>query len=302
MVTRVPTPQRAAAVAPAIAGFRRTEVAVEGVRLTVYRGEPANSADAPGGPVTPALLLHGIPQTALVWRHLGPELAVDRVVLAPDLKGLGSSEIAPPYDVATLTAELAALVLREVDGPVDVVGHDWGGVLALGLAGTRPELVRRLVVINAPYHTVDLLHAPHMPFFALPVLPELALRAAGRRVVPGLLRWGWGAGNAPPAVVVDAYVQAYADPARHGAMLGYYRAAMRHPRRLPDVPAERKLVIWGAADRVLPVGRVGTSVATDLGPDTTLVTLPGVGHWPIEEAPELVRRTVTDFLDADQPS
>ncbi|MDQ6649480.1 MAG: alpha/beta hydrolase, partial [Actinomycetota bacterium] len=100
---------------------------------------------------TPALLLHGLGQTSAAWGGLVAELARDREVLAPDLKGLGGSEAAPPYDGDTVAAELAALVLHCVDGPVDVVGHDVGGLLALALAGARPDLVRRLVVVAVPY-------------------------------------------------------------------------------------------------------------------------------------------------------
>jgi len=280
----------------AIPGFRCGDVAVEGVRLALHRAGPAD------GGATPALLLHGIPQTALAWRALGPELARDRAVLAPDLKGLGASEIQAPYDVATLTAELAALVLHEVDGPVDVVGHDWGGVLAIALAAGRPELVRRLVVLSAPYRRVDLLHAPSVAVFALPVLPELVLRIAGRWAALAMLRLGWRAEARPDPAAWQAYATAYADPARTRAMLGCYRAAGR-PRwgrasQPPAVAAERKLVIWGAVDPVLPVGRIGTAVSADLGPDTTMVTVPSVGHWPHEEAPEVVVPAIADFLRA----
>src|SRR5664280_3509519 len=66
----------------------------------------------------------------------------------------------------------------------------------------------------------------------------------------------------------------------------------------PAVAAERKLVIWGAVDPVLPVGRIGTAVSADLGPDTTMVTVPSVGHWPHEEAPEVVVPAIADFLRA----
>lgn len=116
---------------------RRT-VAIEGVRFTLYRADPRRRRRT-----TPALLLHGVPQTAVCWRDLVAELAADRVVLAPDLKGLGGSEAVGTYDLPTLAREMAALVRHEVDGPVDVVGHDWGGTLALALAGAGYAAWRR---------------------------------------------------------------------------------------------------------------------------------------------------------------
>ncbi|MFN2625661.1 MAG: alpha/beta fold hydrolase, partial [Mycobacteriales bacterium] len=281
-------------------------VAAGGVRFHVWRADPARKRRT-----TPVLLLHGLPETALAWRDLLPALAVDRTVIAPDLKGLGASEVRPPYDSQTLAAELAALLLHEVDGEVDVVGHDWGGSLALTLAGQRPELVRRLVVINAPFRHLNLLRAAHVPLLSLPALPEIAFRLAGDQLVRGAFRLGWKSGVAP-ADVVAAYVDAYTSADRVAAMLSYYRSATR-PRLVrfarlaarggdrvvppPRVRVDRSLVVWGAADPVLPLS-VGESVVRDLGAGSTMVTLPGVGHFVPEEAPDIVAATVGDFLRA----
>ncbi|MCU1443287.1 MAG: Epoxide hydrolase, partial [Cryobacterium sp.] len=111
----------------------------------LLREQPGGGTDG-----TTVLLLHGVPETASAWKGLAPRLAKDRRVLAPDLPGLGGSSYTGPYDVPSLVAELAALVESEAPGQkIDVVGHDWGGSLALALAGARPDLVRRLVVANA---------------------------------------------------------------------------------------------------------------------------------------------------------
>lgn len=289
---------------PAASGF----VAVEGVRFHVWRAAPTRRRRT-----TPALLLHGVPETALAWRHLVPDLAKDRIVIVPDLKGFGESEVRGPYDMATLAAELAALVLHEVDGPVDVVGHDWGGSLGLALAGARPDLVRRLVVVNAPFRKINLLRAPHIPFFALPFAPEVALRLGGERVFRAMLRAGWRSEWTLDDELVDHYARSYADPPRTAAMLSYYRAATRPrlaravsglvPGRAPSggstprVKVDRSLVVWGAADPVMPVS-VGESVVRDLGASCSMVTLPGVGHFAPEEAPGVVVPTIAEFLRA----
>jgi len=281
------------------------ELAVDGVRFSLYRADPRRRRRT-----TPALLLHGVPQTAICWRDLLGELARDRVVLAPDIKGLGGSEDVGSYDLPTLAAELAALIMHEVDGPVDLVGHDWGGAVALALAAGRPELVRRLVVLNAPYRHLNLLRAFHVPLFALPVLPEAAFATAGRPLLAGMLRVGWKSAAPLDEAVARHYVDAYDDPGRLRAMLGYYRANSRRalwsllrgtvrgradPARLPRVLAERHLVVWGARDPVLPIS-VGESVVRDLGGDTTFITVPGAGHFVAEEAPAVVVPAVARFL------
>ncbi len=263
-----------------------------------------------GGDGTPVLLLHGVPETASVWNVLAPQLAKGRRVLAPDLPGLGGSSYTGPYDVPSLVGELAALLDAEAPGQrVDVVGHDWGGSLALALAGARPDLVRRLVVANAPYRSVPA-RAVHIPFFALPVLPELLLKAGGRRVVDAAFAIGWKAKTELAAGALAEYRAAYTRPSVTQAMLGYYRAAAR-PRiaallqrgapatPVPRVTTEKALVLWGAADPILPVS-CGEAVQRDLGASCVMVTIPGAGHFVIEEAPEAVADVLLDFLSDGQ--
>ncbi len=271
----------------------------------LLREEPGQ---APAGS-TPVLLLHGVPETSSCWRDVAPHLAAGRRVLAPDLPGLGGSSYTGPYDVPSVVAQLAGLVEAEVPGGrVDVVGHDWGGSLGLGLAGARPDLVRRLVVVNAPFREIPLLRAAHIPFFALPVAPELLLRLGGRRVVDLMLDVAWRSAAVLHPESRAEYAAAYTT--RHGvaAMLGYYRAVARprlaaaltrnRPAGAPRVRVERAMVLWGALDPVLPVS-VGEGVVRDLGADATMVTVPGAGHFVVEEAPKVVTKVLLDFLADD---
>lgn len=267
------------------------------------------------GDGTPVLLLHGVPETSRMWRDVQPALAVGRRVLAPDLPGLGGSAYDGPYDVPSLVAQLVALIETEVAGGtrVDVVGHDWGGVLALGLAQARPDLVRRLCMANAPYRELPLLRAAHVPFFALPAVPELLFRFGGPRVVAQMVRLAWKAATPLDPEVLAEYAAAYGDPQRVTAMLGYYRAAARPrlaalrpgaptPPAAQPVTVDRTLVLWGALDPVLPIA-TGQSVVRDLGPQCLMVTVPGAGHFVIEEATDVVLPVLREFLadDAVEP-
>lgn len=303
-------------------GATRRDPVVHDVRFALYRAEPAEPAEEQR---PPALLLHGVPETAHMWRQLLPDLARDRVVLAPDLKGLGESEARGPYDIPTLVGELAALARGQVDGPLDVVGHDWGGTLAAVMAARHPDLIRRLAVLNAPYRHVDYLRAWHMLLFSVPTLPKALLQLGGRRAVQLMLRAGWRAESPMEPEVVEHYAAAYTPPERVEAMLAYYRTTtrprlMRTARRLaepllpargetaepqgsgeggpiePRSPAQPALVVWGARDPVLPLS-VGEAAVRDLGARTEMVTVPGAGHFVVEEAPETVLPAVRNFLD-----
>ncbi len=286
----------------------RTVVAADTVFL-LREWRPAGDA----GERTPVLLLHGVPETSSCWRDVAPHLAhvaggQGRRVLAPDLPGLGGSTFTGPYDVPSLVTQVAALLEAEGTGRVDVVGHDWGGVVGLGLAGLRPDLVRRLAVANAPYRqSPPPYRAVHIPLLALPLLPELAFRLAGRRLVDLMLRAGWKAPTPLDAERRAEYEAAYSGRCRLRAFLGYYRSAVRPrsgalvpgsalARELPDVHVEEALVLWGALDPALPVS-TGEAVVRDLGPGTRMTTVPGAGHFVIEEAPDVVVEVLVPFLE-----
>ena len=276
----------------------RTVVAADTVFLLREHGEG-------GEGLPPLLLLHGVPETSSCWRDVAPGLAAGtapgRRVLAPDLPGLGGSTYGGPYDVPALVAQLVALLDAEGVEQVDVAGHDWGGVLGLGLAGLHPGRVRRLAVLNAPYRAAPPVHrAVHLPLFALPLLPEVAFRLSGRRLVDLMLRIGWKAPTSLDAARRAEYQAAYGGAGRSRAMLGYYRAAVRprlvgRAKPVPPALVERAMVLWGALDPVLPVS-VGEAAVKDLGPSTRLTTVPGVGHFVVEEAPEVVTEVLRDFF------
>ena len=110
----------------------------------------------------PAVLVHGVPETPAVWDHLRSELKRDDIV-TPQLPGFGCPR--PPgfgatkeEYVAWLVAELEALAAT---GPVDLVGHDWGGGFVVRVVSTRPDLVRSWVTdaagigdVNFEWHDV----------------------------------------------------------------------------------------------------------------------------------------------------
>jgi pimeloyl-ACP methyl ester carboxylesterase len=258
------------------------------------------------GDGTPVVLLHGVPETSSAWNAIAPALGDGRRVLCPDLPGLGGSAYSGPFDVPSVVGQLMALLEHEVPGQrLDLVGHDWGGSIALAMVGAYPDRFRSLVVVNAPYRKVPLLRAAHLPFFALPLAPELLFRLGGPHVVEAMFKAAWKSDRTLDPEVMAEYTAAYTDPGRVKAMLGYYRAVVR-PRAAAAltrsngaerrrIRAERMLVLWGAADPVLPVW-VGESVTKDLGADCQMITVPGAGHFVLEEAPEVCLEAIRELL------
>ena len=102
-----------------------------------------------GDPSLPMLLmLHGFPEYGGAWAEIAERLCDRFHCVAPDQRGYGAS-YAPhdidDYALSHLVTDVAALI---PDGPVVVLGHDWGASVAYGLATSRPDLVQRLIVAN----------------------------------------------------------------------------------------------------------------------------------------------------------
>ena len=98
------------------------------------------------GPVEPTnvLAIHGLTGHGQRWQTLATKHLPDAAVVAPDLLGHGRSSWAAPWTIDANVAALADLL----DGPVVVVGHSFGGYIALNLAATRPDLVSALVLLD----------------------------------------------------------------------------------------------------------------------------------------------------------
>jgi pimeloyl-ACP methyl ester carboxylesterase len=115
-------------------------VAVAGVTLAV-RVWPAAGPSRP-----PVVLLPATGATAEDWDVVAAALSGSRTVYAVDLRGHGSSDWPGAYSIRSMADDVTGLLPRLADGPVDLVGHSLGGLVACLVAAGRPELVRRLVL------------------------------------------------------------------------------------------------------------------------------------------------------------
>lgn len=94
------------------------------------------------------LAIHGLAGHGRRWRTLAEQHLPEYAVGAPDLLGHGRSSWSAPWTVEANVAALAALVAKEAEGPVLVVGHSFGGMIALYLAAARPDLVSGVVLLD----------------------------------------------------------------------------------------------------------------------------------------------------------
>lgn len=119
-----------------------------------------------GGEGAPTVLLHGVAGHARMWDELAPLLRSTGNVLALDLRGYGDSQWDPDGDYSTEhhASDVADWIEARGLGRVRLVGFSWGGLVALHLAATRPELVERLAVIDiAPSFAASELEIPPLP-------------------------------------------------------------------------------------------------------------------------------------------
>jgi pimeloyl-ACP methyl ester carboxylesterase len=271
-------------------------VSANGVRL--------HAAEAGEGPLV--LLLHGFPQFWWAWRAQLVGLAAAGLrVVAPDLRGSGASDKPPRgYDLPTAAADAAAVVRALGESDAVVVGADWGGLVGWTMAALHPRTVRRLVVLGTAHPRrlrAGIMDPRQRRAFAyalpfqLPRLPERRLTRPDDDPVAELMRRWSGPSWVHTADFAEA-VQRYRSASRipqaaYGAM-EYFRWAgrsqlrpdgLRFARRMAAPVTAPTLQLHGAADPcVLP--------ATARGSDRYVAgayewrELPGVGHFPHEEA------------------
>jgi haloacetate dehalogenase len=267
------------------------------------------------------LLLHGFPQTHVMWRSVAPLLARNFTVICADLRGYGRSGCPvstadhAPYAKRAMAHDMVTVMERLGFARFSVAGHDRGGRVAYRMALDHPGRVERLAVLDVlPTETVwqraDARFAlgfwPWSLLAQPEPLPERIVTAAADAIVDHALRqWGSPSDVFPPDVR-EAYVQALRDPAHAHAICEEYRAAATLDREhdTSDRAAGRRiacplLVLWSVA------GPLDTWYAEESGPlglwrawsdDVRGQPLAG-GHFFPEEAPEQTAQALSRFFE-----
>lgn len=286
------------------AGLEHLRIHRDGIELHAVAAGPKN------GPLV--ILLHGFPEFWYGWRHqIDPLAEAGFRVVAPDQRGYNRSSkpagIAA-YDLNELAGDVAAVADRCGHDDFDVVGHDWGGIVAWWTAIRHPSRVRRLVVLNAPHpmvgrrfvlaHPRQFVRSWYVFFFQLPGVPELLMRRGDFAALKAAMTR-----SAPPGLFSTAdfraYQEAWSQPGALTAMINWYRALMRfRPGRTDGRVRQRTLIIWADRDRFLEPGLADASGAfCDKG---RIVRVPDASHWLQHERPELVTEEIRTFLSGER--
>ncbi|WP_435214498.1 alpha/beta fold hydrolase [Streptomyces sp. bgisy034] len=288
---------------PVIPGFEHHRVPVaDGVSLHT----------AVGGSGPPVVLLHGFPQTHLMWRHVAADLAVDHTVICPDLRGYGASDKpvetdGSVYAKRTMAADIVALAHELGHERFALAGHDRGALVAFRAGLDHPDTVTHLACLDV-LPTLDMWEVMHGVTAAVgfhlylmaqpPGLPERMIGAApddffghfldiwttDRAAVPDDVRAAYLAAcrAAVPSIVADYRASA-------GIDIEHDRAdrAAGSTLRMPVGVLQQD---WGAA-----LGFDAAGLWRTWAPDLRHATVT-CGHFMAEEAPADIAKALRDLL------
>ncbi|QOV33518.1 alpha/beta hydrolase [Streptomyces ferrugineus] len=288
---------------PVIPGFGHHRIPVaDGVSLHA----------AVGGSGAPVVLLHGFPQTHLMWRHVAVDLAADHTVICPDLRGYGASDKPAESDGSgyakrTMAADIVALARALGHERFALAGHDRGALVAFRAALDHPGAVTHLACLDI-LPTLDMWDVMHGVTAAVgfhlyllaqpPGLPERMISAApdtffghfldiwttDRGAVPDEVRAAYLAAcrEAVPSIVADYRASA-------GVDIEHDRADREAGRRL-RMPVAVLQQDWGAA-----LGFDAAALWRAWAPDLRHTTV-SHGHFMAEEAPDDIAKALRELL------
>jgi pimeloyl-ACP methyl ester carboxylesterase len=255
------------------------------------------------GQGTPLILLHGFAETSLMWKPIMPALAERFTVIAPDLPGIGDSDI--PAD--GLDMKRAAIRIHDLARSLgveraEVVGHDIGLMVAYAYAAQFPAEVTKLVLMDAFLPGVPgweaIYNNPAIWHFRFNgPTPEALVQ--GREDTYFAYFWNDLAADrnrSIPEAARKAYLAAYSRPGRMRAAWDYFVSFQQAAKDFAQLSQTRLsmplLTIGGDKSLGEALGQQATLVATNV----TVIMLKDTGHWVLEEQPEKTSEALQKFL------
>ena len=280
------------------------------LRHVTLHGHDVTFRLAEADPDRPTLLLiHGLAGNSRTWKDVMPGLAEHFTVLAPDL--LGHGESAKPvgdYSLGAFASGLRDLLAKLDIDSVTVVGHSFGGGVAMQLAYQHPELVDRLVLIGSGglgrevSWILRLLTLPGaeylMPLFFPPLVVD-----AGNELGKAMDERGWSVPH------LGEMWRAYASLGQAENRRAFVRTirsvidpggqTVNASDRLYLAAAMPTLIVWGDDDGIIPVEHAHAAHAAI--PHSRLEILEGCGHFPHVQEPDHLVAVIREFVDSTTP-
>ncbi|MBE0410146.1 MAG: alpha/beta hydrolase [Anaerolineales bacterium] len=259
------------------------------------------------GPVV--ILLHGFPEFWRGWRkQIAPLAKAGFRLIIPDQRGYNLSDKpsgVEPYRLEHLIADILSIIETAGQQRVSLVGHDWGGIVAWGVAMQHPNRLRNLAILNSPHPSVmrqtlqrnprQIISSSYGLFFQIPRFPEAWIKNNDfELLVRTLLKT-----SNPEAFTeedLEYYREAWWQTGAMTAMLNWYRANFRYPPIFPQdvrihIPT---LIIWGAQDIALIESLAQDSL--DLCENGRLELFADSTHWVQHEKHERINEMLAGFL------
>ncbi len=281
--------------------LEHSHIETNGVRLHVVQAGPKSGI--------PVVLLHGFPEFWYGWRKQIPALVEAGCrVIVPDQRGYNLSDKPKDkkdYGVSTLVDDVLGLIRALDYEKVNLVGHDWGAVVAWSLAITHPEKLHKLTVMNVPHPAVmrkflrrdleQMRRSWYVGFFQLPWLPENIFTADNFRQMVRAVQ-GTAKKDSFTDTDMEKYREAWSQPGALRSMLNWYRAIVQHPPKMPDDlrVKVRTLMMWGMKDFALSHRMARPSM--DYCDEGNLILFPESTHWVHLDAADEVNHYLIDFL------
>jgi len=244
-------------------------------------------------------MIHGFPDYWYTWRHQMETLADNHQVVAIDMRGYNKSDKPKgkeQYDMKFLIGDVLAVVKHFKKDRATIVGHDWGGAVAWGVAMAAPQICDKLIILNLPHmrglarelanNPLQQKNSAYARRFQLPGA-HLALSAKGLS--------GWVKDPKARAHYIEAFKRSDFE-----AMLNYYKQNYPRPpykeNTSPVVKVKMPVLMFhGLDDKALLPGALNDTWQW-LEKDLTLVTIPGADHFVQQDAAKKVSATMKMWL------
>jgi pimeloyl-ACP methyl ester carboxylesterase len=252
---------------------------------------------------TPLILLHGYAETSLMWKPIIPALAKRFTVIAPDLPGIGDSDIpADGLDMKSAAIRIHDLAKSLGVQKAEVVGHDIGLMVAYAYAVQFPAEVSKLVLMDAflpgvagweaVYNNPGIWH-----FRFNGPTPEALVKGRERTYFDYFWNdFAADKNHSIPEADRKAYAAAYARPGRMHAGWAYFVSFLQAAKDFAQLSQTKLtmpvLTIGGEKSLGEALGQQAKLVATD----ATVVVLKNTGHWVLEENPQETTEALLKFL------